>query len=187
MSQGINLDHLRDNYIICSCEGASEETIMNILMDNNKLIFSRENLVDNTFFRYRKAADIENKLLRRGYGKDVSILRISDSKNEKFKLSKLYEERVKVYTFLTRPEIEVLLLIGENKDIKYFSSYKSFMKPSEYCLDIFRSRKNSIKSKEFVGNYFSDPDFLVETIKTYNEKYGKKDPLNLFHLLQCDL
>lgn len=187
MPQRINLEHLCDDYIICSCEGASEETIMNILIDNNKLIFSRENLVDNKLFRYRKASEIEEKLLRRGYGKSISILRVSDSKNEKFKLSRLYEERVKVYTFLTRPEIEVLLLIGEGKDTKYFNSYKSSMKPSEYCNQIFHNRKYSIKSKEFIENYFADPDFLVETIRIYNEKYRGRDPLNLFNVLHCAL
>lgn len=133
MYKKLNLDHLRNDYIICSCEGASEEAIMNILLDNNQLIFSRNSLVDNEVIRCRKASEIENKYLKRAYGKDVCILRISDSKNEKFTLGKLYRDTIKLYTVLTRPEIEVLLLIGEGEDDKYFRSYKSTQKPSEYC------------------------------------------------------
>ena len=44
-----------------------------------------------------------------------------------------------------------------------------------------------IKSKKFIENYFADPDFLVETIRIYNEKYRGRDPLNLFNLLHCAL
>ena len=33
-------------YIACICEGAAERVIMNVLLDNNKLKFTREDLLE---------------------------------------------------------------------------------------------------------------------------------------------
>lgn len=40
-------DRLRDKRILCICEGAAEMDIMNMLLENNRLIFTNEELIDN--------------------------------------------------------------------------------------------------------------------------------------------
>lgn len=82
----INLDMLADGYVICICEGAAEETIMNLLLDHDCLCFSRDNLVGRSITRKRKASEIEREYLQRGYTKSVVILRILDSRSENFRL-----------------------------------------------------------------------------------------------------
>lgn len=42
-------------YILCICEGTAEEEVINMLLDNNKLIFTREDLIDCKVIRTRKA------------------------------------------------------------------------------------------------------------------------------------
>ena len=41
-------------YVACICEGGAEETIINILLDNNCLIFSREQLLEEKPLREKK-------------------------------------------------------------------------------------------------------------------------------------
>lgn len=38
----INPNTLADGYVICICEGAAEETIMNLLLDHDCLCFTRQ-------------------------------------------------------------------------------------------------------------------------------------------------
>ena len=52
----INPDMLANGYIMCICEGAAEETIMNLLLDHDCLYFTRDNLVGHSITRKRKAS-----------------------------------------------------------------------------------------------------------------------------------
>lgn len=49
-----------DYLIICSCEGTAEEDIINWLLDEDKLLFSREDLIYKNITRLRTAKKIEN-------------------------------------------------------------------------------------------------------------------------------
>ena len=85
-----DLGALGKGYVVCSCEGAAAETVMNILLDNGCLIFDRESLVDKKVSRRRKTADIQQEFLNRDFSPcKVSIVRILDSRREEFKLGKL--------------------------------------------------------------------------------------------------
>lgn len=56
MSEKMNpLDFLADQYVICICEGTAEKVIMEILLDNDCLMFNRRNLVDRDVTRIRTA------------------------------------------------------------------------------------------------------------------------------------
>lgn len=41
-------------YIACICEGGAETAIMNMLLDQNKLIFSRDELLEGEILRREK-------------------------------------------------------------------------------------------------------------------------------------
>ena len=81
-------------YKACICEGAAEAAIIDILVDNCLVIFSRD----------------EEQYLRKGFDSQISIIRILDSRREEFRLSKAYEHKIDVLNVITAPEIEMLII-----------------------------------------------------------------------------
>ncbi len=51
--------------------------------------------------------------MRKGFGNQISIIRILDSRRENFKLSKAYEHKVDVINVITAPKIEMLIILNE--------------------------------------------------------------------------
>lgn len=90
-------------YKACICEGSAESAIIDILVDNNLLIFSREEMLDESVIRCRSAKRFEERYLRKGYDDQVSVIRILDSRREDFRLSKAYEHKVDVYSSVCVP------------------------------------------------------------------------------------
>ena len=78
----------------CICEGAAEAAIIDILLDNNLLIFSREEMLDESVIRCRDGKTFETRYLRKGFREKVSVIRILGSRRENFKLSKAYATRI---------------------------------------------------------------------------------------------
>ena len=97
----------------CICEGAAEGAIIDILVDNGLLIFSREEMLDEKVIRSRTGKNFEEQYLRRGFETKVTVLRILDSHHEKFQLSKAYAHQVDVINVVTAPEIEMLIIHAE--------------------------------------------------------------------------
>ena len=183
---GLSLGHLKDEYIICSCEGAAEEAIIELLLEHNSLIFSHNNLVKKAVTRKRSARDIQSSFLNQEYEKTVNILRILDSPKDTFKLAPLYVDRFPVHNIYTRPEIEMLLIIAEGQVEKYLQKDKTRYKPSSYCAEILFPGEH-IKSRDFIQRYFTDIDKLHNAIRLYHEQPGKRGEAHLFHLLSAKL
>jgi len=159
----VDPEALGEHYIICVCEGAAEEAIMNALVDANVLIFSRMQLVDEKVTRMRKASEIQTTFLRRDYEKPVDIVRILDSETDRFRLGSLYADRFQVYNVYTKPEIEMLRILSEKK---YEAFKKSRKTPNKYCLEDLFSGEN-VKGKAFLQKYFQDTDRLFRAIDEY--------------------
>lgn len=117
-------DSLQTGHVICVLEGNAEESIIEKLLDNDKLIFRRNDTSEDgklirNFTQIRKSKNFTEKYLTRDYGEShVNILRIIDSKSEKFNLPRIYHERIadkniRIFDILTRPEIEILVIIIE--------------------------------------------------------------------------
>ncbi len=153
-----------DKIIACICEGSAESVIVNKLMDADKLVFSRDDLLDNEVLRCRSARKFEDRYLGKGFTKKITVYRILDSRREDFKLRKAYESKVDVINVITAPEIEMLVIIHEGKYAQY-CKVKSNTKPSDYCKDTLKYP--SIKSTEFITEYFSNIDDLINAIKEY--------------------
>ena len=75
-------------YIACICEGTAERVIIDLLLNNDKLIFSRDDLLEHEIIRCRNAKKFEEQYLRKGFTEQITVLRILDSRREKFRLSK---------------------------------------------------------------------------------------------------
>ena len=79
-------------------------------MNNDMLIFSRDEIIDERVIRIRNAKKFEERYLRKGFDNQISIIRILDSRKEEFKLSKAYVDKVDVINVITAPEIEMLII-----------------------------------------------------------------------------
>ena len=151
-------------YKACICEGSAENAIIDILLDHDLLIFSREEMVEEEVIRCREGRKFEEKYLRKGFQDKISVIRILDSRRENFRISKAYAGKVDVINVVTAPEIEMLIIFNENK-------YKEFKKtgkiPSIFCKEDLKMAE--VKSYDFVKNYFDNPLVLVAAIKKYHE------------------
>ena len=74
-------------YKACICERAAENAIIDILLDHNLLIFTREEMLEEEVIRCRDGKHFEEKYLRKGFLDKISVIRILDSQRENFKLS----------------------------------------------------------------------------------------------------
>lgn len=149
-------------YVACICEGAAEQAIIELLLDANKLIFTYDDMLEGRVLRCRSAQSFETQHLRKGFTEKITVLRVLDSRREKFKLSKAYAGKIKVVNVVTAPEIEMLIILHENRYTEY---KKSDMKPSEFCKVVLKYR--DVKSAGFVKSYFADTAALISALKEY--------------------
>ncbi len=150
------------SYVACIAEGSAEKAVIDVLLDHHLLIFERKDLIEEQVLRERKASTFETQYLRKGFEGKVTVFRILDSRREIFKLSKAYQHKVDVINIITAPEIEMLIILNENR-YSYFKIRK--MKPSEYCKSVLKYK--NVKKYPFVKDYFADPDVLISAIKKY--------------------
>ena len=57
-------------YKACICEGAAESAIMDILLDAELLVFSREEMLEEAVIRCRDGKKFEQKYLRKGFAEN---------------------------------------------------------------------------------------------------------------------
>ncbi len=153
-----------DKIIACICEGSAESVIVNKLMDAGKLIFTRDDLLDNEVLRCINARKFEDRYLGKGFTKKITVYRILDSRREDFKLRKVYKSKVDVINVITAPKIEMLIIVHKGKYAEY-SKVKSYTKPSDFCKETLKL--SSVKSTEFIEDYFSNIEDLLYAIKEY--------------------
>lgn len=163
-------------HAIISCEGTAEQVVAEKLLEADALVVPAENVIGVT--RKRSAAGIKEDYLNYDYPWPVCIVRVLDSRTEKFSLGKLYA-RFRVLSFITYPEAEILAVMREGAWDKWKRSGK---KPSDFCKqDLGMSE---IKSNEFLTVYW-DVDSIAATAREYKRlsKIGK-DELCLADLIR---
>ena len=62
-------------YTACICEGGAETVILNLLLEQNKLIFSKEDLLEGEILKSRKGKDFEAGKSGSGQGAAYGICR----------------------------------------------------------------------------------------------------------------
>lgn len=159
--------------VACICEGIAEKVIMNKLLDEDRLIFGRNDLLDREILKCKTARDFEDKYLGKGFNQKIKVYRILDSKQENFKLRRAYKDKVEFVDVVTAPEIEMLVIINEGMHQDYLK-YKSKVKPSDYCIQHLGIR--TVKSDDFLETYFADVNTLVTAIKTYKSLHKLSVP-----------
>lgn len=100
-------------YKACICEGSAEAAIIDILLDNDLLIFTRSEILEGEVIRGRSARSFETRFLRKEFEDKISVIRILDSRREEFRIGKAYEDKIDVINVVTAPEIEMLIIHNE--------------------------------------------------------------------------
>lgn len=168
--------------VACICEGGAETAIIDMLVENGLLMFTREQMLDEDIIRCRAGKEFESRYLRKDFPYKITVLRVLDSHREAFRLSPAYKDKVDVIQVVTSPEIEMLFIIAEGKYDEY-CKVSSNMKPSVFCKQLFK--KKNIKSQEFVRSYFSDINVLIAAIREYKRiKTLKSGEIYLADLLK---
>lgn len=154
------------------CEGDAEKAIIDLLLDSGKLIFKKGDLLDEEVMYRCKVKVFEDQYLNRNFrGRKVRVVRVHDSIKEKFVISRIYSSKIsRIDSYITRPEIEMLIIIAENKYDEYKNKYISNMKPSDYCKQVLKLK--DVKKYDFVQEYFKDVNRLIETLHEYKRTKG---------------
>ncbi|HIT13461.1 MAG TPA: hypothetical protein IAB54_04870 [Candidatus Scatomonas merdigallinarum] len=169
-----------EKYTACICEGGAERAILDLLLDAHKLIFEREDLIEEELLRCRNAREFERRYLKKGFSEKITVYRILDSRRENFKLSKAYEQKIDVINVITAPEIEMLIICCEGK---YKEFKNSGLKPSVYCKT--KLKLINVKNYEFIQTYFSDMHILINALHEYRRVSKiRKEEKTLFDLLK---
>ena len=169
------------------CEGPNEVEIMNILIDNDLLSISRDDLLDLRVFHARQINS--NAAVRTAinlYPNKIIVLRIGDTLKDELKVTKEYKNKIdEIRKYCTKPGVEILLIICENL-IKEYEKVKSKTSPKSFCKEHVKNNKCKYdNSTKFYTNYFSQPQNLVNALKTYKRIHtNKKDELYLADLLK---
>jgi hypothetical protein len=170
------------------CEGPNELAVINLLLDNDKLAFTRDDLLDMHPFHARQLDSTQLKPALDAYHGDIAIYRVGDKLSDKLKISKeLLPKIVSQEKFCTKPELEILFIIAENL-VTDFEKVKSVQKPKNFCKqNIVLNHKKYDNSTQFYSDYFGDRiGLLVNAITEYHRTHGKhkSDENYLFDLLK---
>ena len=164
---------------IISCEGTAEEVIVRKLLEADALVFPRGNLVEVT--RKRKSREIQEEFLNYDYGWPVCILRVLDSRGERFSLGTLYAGRFPVRSFFTHPEIEILVIIKEGQWKVWKKGQK---RPSQYCRENLRMDK--VKQRDFLEGYWDAVSIAAAAREYRRLSHIGKDEYCLADLIRTD-
>lgn len=173
--------------VLIICEGQNELEIINILLENNKLIYTMDDLVGLTAYHARqidKSTMVQNNLNM--YNGEVEVIRIGDGLTDKLRIPKKYANKIiSVKKYCTKPELEILLILSEGL-YDNFQKVKSSKKPKDFAKENISIGRTKYKNQtKFYADYYgSNVDLLVEAIRKYKSlNKNKKDELYLCDLL----
>lgn len=170
------------------CEGANEEKLLELLLDSNKLKITRDDLIGRRPYHIRGLDNPYIKSELRRYNKEVLIYRIGDKQNDKIKIPldlKDIIHKKNIFKYCTKPELEILLIINENKYKEFIKSKKS---PKSFAKENIRlNKKYYDNSTSFYADYYGGQriKLLVSNLKEYRKlKKHNSDELFLSELLK---
>ena len=154
--------------LLIMCEGPNELKVINILLENQKLKFSSDDLLGLVPYHARQiksSAAVKAALIPSAYKDKITL----------------------VEKYCTKPELEMLLIISENladeyEKVKSKTKAKIFAKANIRC-----GKRKYDNSTAFYEEYFGpNCEKLVDAIKAYRQHNGshKKDEHYLAELLK---
>lgn len=177
--------------LLVMCEGPNEKAVVDMLLDAESLEFTRDDLVNLTVYHARQLTAPIIKTALSIYTGEFAVYRIGDSMAEQLPIPADYQGRfMGARKFCTKPELEMLLLIAEGKEVEFekVKAGKRKMKAKDFCkANVVHNRKRYDNSTQFFKDYFgSDIETLVKVIRKYKQSHGahKKDEEYLADLLK---
>ena len=166
--------------IVVVCEGNCEVELISWLLDNQKLIFTDQDILDHQPFHARQPKRMLPVLNVLSPEEEILFYRIGDTLNDKFDIScfgEIRQEHIKVINVCTTPEIEILIIICEGLYDECLK-VKSIISPKEFV-------KSHIKDYDSFADYVSSHD-IVWAIKRYKslKKLKRKNDIFLADLLK---
>lgn len=161
--------------ILIMCEGPNELAVINMLLDNGCLRFTRDDLLDMRAFHARQLNSTQLKPAFNAYHGDIMIYRVGDKMNEALKIPKDFSNPIiGQEKYCTKPELEMLFIIAENLTSSYEKT-KSKVPPKLFCKQNVKLNKKAYdNSTKFYFDYFSSNlDLLISTIIEYKRTHGK--------------
>lgn len=177
--------------ILLMCEGQNEEAILNILLDNDLLVFTRDELIGLKSYAIRQLNHPVIRTELKHYGSVVKVYRVGDKQNDKLSIPNDLRKIVlknDIYKYCTKPEFEMLLIINEGLE-KEYEKVKSKMSPKSFAKkNISLNGWKYDQSTEFIKEYYGGYNVknLVDNIKKYKtyKKQHAKDELYLADILR---
>ena len=171
------------------CEGPNEKAVVNMLLDNDLLIFDRNDLLGLDIYHARQLVPFLVNLINSYNCCNIKIIRIGDKFTDKLKIPESIKHIVtqeKILKCHTHPELEILFIIDKNLFDK-FNKEKSKIRAKDFAKKYIYLNKNLYDtSTQFWIDYFSnDINRLVNAIKKC-KKIGKnkKEEIYLADLLK---
>ena len=160
--------------VVVVCEGNCEVKLISWLLNNQKLIFSSDDILDHRPFHARQPKTILPVLNILPANEEILFYRVGDTLNDEFDTScfgKIRQEHINVINVCTTPEIEVLIIICEGL-YKDYLKCKSEISPKEFV-------KIHVKEYESFEDYISRHD-IVWAIKEYKHLKNQKRKNDIF-------
>ena len=140
--------------LLIMCEGPNEREVIRILLENDCLKFSEDDLLGLVPYHARQiktSAQVRTEL--NIYPGKVKVFRIGDKQSDTLTIPSAYKDKiVEVQKYCTKPELEMLLIIAEGLEQEY-EKVKSSMKPKDFARKHIscgrRKYDNSNKIKRF--------------------------------------
>lgn len=155
------------------CEGANEKKIIDLLLENDKLKVSADDLLGRITYHARqikKSPMVMGQL--RIYGGDVEVWRIGDKQTDKLDIPVEFRAQIKKVTkFCTLPELEILLILSEKK-FREYEKGKSQKHPKNFAKEniIFNRRRYKGDTQFYEDYYGADINKLTKAIQEYKQR-----------------
>ncbi len=146
------------------CEGPNEKAVVNLLLDNNLLIFNRNDLLGLDIYHARQLVPYLVNLINSYNCSNLKIIRIGDKFTDKLKIPESIKHIIDYKQILkchTHPELEILLIIDKN------------------LFDKFNKEKSKIKAKDFAKKHISLNGHLYDNTTQFWNDYFKNNIKNL--------
>lgn len=161
------------NKILILCEGSNEKKIIELLLENNKLQFSSNDLIGLVPYHARQLSSPIIVSALNMYQGDFDIYRIGDKQNDELKIPRNLRHRIgNIRKYCTKPELEILLIINEGLYQKFINIGKNKAKQFAKEHVVFNKKKYDNSTMFYHNYYYDNIDDLVQNL--YEYKHIKK-------------
>lgn len=166
--------------VVVVCEGNCEVKLVSWLLENRKLIFTDQEILDHRPLHIRQPKTILPIINVLPPNEYICFYRIGDTLTDKFDTScfgKIRQEHIEVKNVCTTPEIEILIIICEGL-YNDFLKVKSDISPKEFV-------KTYVKGYNSFEDYISSHDIISAIIEYKRlKKQKRKNDIFLADLLK---